>query len=177
MAASGNDGVWEQVLADQLRQHSRLFFRLAYGILRDASAADDACQQAFLKAWERRDGLQDQPALRGWLAQVVINESLLLVRRRKVEQRAMLARTEASPVQGPERDVHRTDLRQAVVGALDQLPERTRVVVALRVMQGLTGNQVKDLLGCSASEVSRQLHGGMEQLRGCLCDWKTEAVR
>ena len=57
--------------------------------------------------------------------------------------------------------------------AMDRLPETARMVVALRVMHGLSGNEVKDLLGCSAGEVSRQLHRGMEQLRGLLAEFQT----
>ena len=68
------------------------------------------------------------------------------------------------------------DMREAVVQAMDRLPETARTVVALRLMQGMSGNEVKDLLGCSASEVSRQLHAGMEQLRGLLAEFEVRSA-
>ena len=43
-------------------------------------------------------------------------------------------------------------------------------------MEGLAGNDVKELLGCSAAEVSRQLHRGLEQLRGLMVERETDAV-
>src|SRR5205809_50456 len=53
---------------------------------------------------------------------------------------------------------------------LAALPESLRAVVTLRIMEGLSGNEVKDLLGYSASQVSRMLHEGLEQLRNVLTD-------
>jgi RNA polymerase sigma-70 factor (ECF subfamily) len=176
---AGGPGGWGALLSEQIRQHGRLFYRLAYGVLGDAGAAEDACQQALLKAWEQRDRVQAQQggaALRGWLARVVVNESLQAARRRKTELRANAARTQAdaaAPAPAPRHE--QADLRKAVLAALEHLPETPRLVVALRVMQDMSGNEVKDLLGCSAAEVSRQLHHGMELLRPLLADWKTSA--
>lgn len=161
---------WGGFLAEQLGQNGRLFYRLAYGVLRDAQAAEDVCQQALLKAWERQQQLREAGALRNWIARVVLNESLQLRRRRKTEQRA-LGRTaaEAEPSSGPDPSL---EMKEAVLAAMEQLPEDVRLVVAMRLMQGVSGNEVKDMLGCSAAEVSRQLHRGMEMLRRSLADWQ-----
>ena len=164
------DGEWERLLAEQLRHNGRLFFRLAHGILRNAAAAEDACQHALLRAWEQRDAIETSPpALKGWLARTVINRSLQVVRRSKVERRAVAVRAEAlpesvSPLEG------NADRREAVMAAVGKLPDMSRAVVVMRMLEGMSGGEVKDLLGCSASEVSRQLHRGLEQLRGMLAD-------
>lgn len=157
---------WDGRLTEQIRQNGRLFFRLAYTVLRDAAAAEDACQQAFLRAWQERDRVgPEDAALKGWLARTVINNSLQVVRRAKVERRAVAARGYAAPASaGPAGE--QDELREAVLAAVGRLPEPTRLVVALRVLEGMSGNDVRDLLGCSAAEVSRQLHRGLEQLRG-----------
>lgn len=154
---------WKQLLAEQARQHHRLYFRLAYGILRDVQAAEDACQQAFLKAWQQRDGVRDAARLKAWLTRVVVNESLQDLRRGQAESRG---RSGYSRTQAPYADdSHPADVREAAIRALEGLPEETRMIVVLRLMQGMSGNDVKTLLGCSASEVSRRLHHGMEHLR------------
>lgn len=160
-------------LSDQIRQHARLFFRLAYGVLRDPAAAEDICQQAMLKGWERRGELHSKTAARGWLARIVLNESLQARRRLAIERRAIVERAATAP---PEQAVERStfELSEAIVLAMQDLPDTTRLVVAMRVMQGMSGNEVKDVLGCSAAEVSRQLHRGMELLRQSLADWQTD---
>ena len=63
-----------------------------------------------------------------------------------------------------ERD-ERAELRGMLEDSLAELPEPTQVVVVLRLLEGMAGNEVKAVLGCSASEVSRRLHHGMEHLR------------
>jgi RNA polymerase sigma-70 factor, ECF subfamily len=171
---SGNNAAWALRLTEQVRQNGRLFYRIAYRILRDSVSAEDVCQKAFGKAWEWRETIGDVESLRGWLAKVVVNESLALLRHRKVEERAMAGRSELERSKRLETD-DGMELRQSVIAAIDRLPETTRLIVVLRVMQAMSGNDVKDMLGCSASEVSRQLYAGMEMLREHLSDWKYSA--
>lgn len=167
-------GASGELLAEQVREHGRLFFRLAYGVLRDEQAAEDACQQAILKALEQQQpqDLENPAALRAWLAKVVLNESLQVLRRRRTEQRVMEVMDQQGRAGPREHNPAEHDLlRQSVLDAMLRLPEDLRLVAALRIMEGLRGNEVKDLLGCSASEVSRQLHQAMERLRVLLADW------
>lgn len=164
---------FDPAMADQVRRHGRLFFRLAYGVLRDAAAAEDVCQQAILKAWERRHEVRDAAACRGWVARIVLNESLQ-VRRRLAIERRVLARHASSPPPAAQGAAAGFEVRESVLAAMEKLPDTTRLVVAMRVMQGMSGNEVKDVLGCSAAEVSRQLHRGMELLRQSLAEWQQE---
>lgn len=153
----------ESLFIDEVKRRGRLFYRLAFGILRDAQAAEDVCQQAFLKAWQRRGQLRSSDALPAWLTRVVTNESLQAVRRRQrvqpVDATDWLAET--GSVGADERD----ERRQHIQAALAELPEQTRAIVVLRLIEGLSGKEVTALLGLSAPEVSRRLHQGMEQLR------------
>src|SRR5438093_398850 len=65
---------WEILLSEQIRQNGRLFYQLAYRILRDGGAAEDVCQQAFLRAWEEREKIDGGgQALKSWLARTVVN--------------------------------------------------------------------------------------------------------
>jgi RNA polymerase sigma-70 factor (ECF subfamily) len=158
-----SDEQWRELLADQVRQHARLWFRLAYDILRDSHAAEDVCQQALLRGWSNRQRLREPGLLRSWLARTVINESLAMLRRGKTEKRVLDDRLRLGDSHATPDDALAT--REAVMIRLDELSEDVRAVVALRIMQGMSGNEVKDLLGCSASQVSRMLHEGLEQLR------------
>lgn len=153
-------------LAGLCRLHGKLLFGITFGILRDADTAEECCQQAFLKAWERRGSIGDGGKLRGRLAKVVMNENLLLLRRRRRERVVL----DDPSWRCDETASAATDpwLRGRITSALNALPELTRIVVVLRVMQGQSGNQVKQMLECSASEVSRRLYSGMEKLRALL---------
>jgi RNA polymerase sigma-70 factor (ECF subfamily) len=161
-------------MSRQALENGRLFFRLAYDVLRNASEAEDVVQQSLLKAWERRDGRIKAPLqLKQWLVRSVVNGALEVLRRRKTEQRVLRLHPAADgdddkgpspPGDGPER-VETADL---LLRAVADLPEMTRSVIVLRILEGMSGNDAKDLLGCSAAEVSRQLHRGLEILRAAL---------
>jgi RNA polymerase sigma-70 factor (ECF subfamily) len=165
------DDQWRALLADQIRQHARLWFRLAFDVLRDPHVAEDVCQAALLRAWEHRDRLREPALLRAWLARTVVNESLTVLRRRQTERRALdkFPRLESAAASD-----EALTTREAAIAALDALPEPIRVVVALRVMEGMSGNEVMNLLGCSASQVSRMLHEGLERLRVLMTDQGVE---
>lgn len=143
-------------------------FRIAYRILHDATAAEDACQQAILKACQMQEHVQSVDSLGGWLTRTVINESLMILRRRKTEKRILANKardTVDAAIEEPER-------REAILEAIQRLPEPARMVVVLRILDGMPGSQVKEVLGCSAAEVSRRLHHGMEILRRELHAWR-----
>ncbi len=159
-------------LAALSSSHGRAMFRVAYRIVGDSHAAEDVCQQAFAKALARPTATENPDRLAAWMIQVVVSESLQVLRRRKIERRGRLrielkAHDRGAPASDP-------SMRGAIVSALQDLPEKTAAVVALRIIDGMSGNQVKDALGCSASEVSRRLHAGMESLRATLHALRSE---
>lgn len=121
-------------------------------------------QQALLKAWQERQAVGLNGGLRGWLHRVVVNESLAQLRRRRVEQ-ANLAQATIPDDNRAAMDANQAELREAMAHALMTLPEQTRLVVVLRTMAGYSGNEVRQMLNCSAAQVSQRLHEGLASLR------------
>jgi RNA polymerase sigma-70 factor (ECF subfamily) len=158
-------GPEEREWTDLVRDHSRLFYLLAYRILQDRDGAEDACQQALLKAWERRATLREAARFRAWVARVVVTESLQAVRRARIERRAMASQRTATP---PLVLADQVVLRETLLEAIGTLREPLRQAVILRLVDGLSGNQTAELMECSAVEVSRRLHHGLAQLRQLL---------
>jgi RNA polymerase sigma-70 factor (ECF subfamily) len=158
---------WNDILTEQVRSHSRWLFTAAYRIVRDPQMAEDVCQTALAKAWEKRQDIDHPRALNAWLTRVVVNESLSVLRRRQIEARVLAAQRQAAAM-SDDSPLERMGRRDEVAQALEQLPEAVRMVVVLRTMQGLTGKQTAAQLQCSQSDVSRKLHEGMEQLRRML---------
>ena len=158
-----SDDAWRDALSRQARENSRLFYKLAFGVLRDGAAAEDACQQALLAAWDNRQTLIDPAALKGWLCRCVVNTSLQNMRRRKSELTANQRRAESAPTDSlPDQS---WEQHEVLMASLAEVPEVERCVVVLRVMEGLSGREVAELCDCSTAEVSRRLRRGMEQLR------------
>jgi RNA polymerase sigma factor (sigma-70 family) len=165
---------WPGLLAEQARANSKLLLSLAIGVLKDRQAAEDACQKALLSAWIRRNDIVDASRLKGWLATAVINESLAVLRRKKVERRVLTLVAvggAGGAATGVTNSSENGELRQATLLALADLSDDERAVVTLRVMQDLSGREVAVILGISDGQVSKLLHRGMEELRGTLAQW------
>jgi RNA polymerase sigma-70 factor (ECF subfamily) len=161
--SAGGDGHWSGRLDSHVRERGRFYHRLAYGVLRSHETAADVCQQAFLLAWQQRDRIRDHDALGGWLVRVVLNESFCVLRRSRAERKALMNRSQTGGNEpGPAELAERRDL---LMVALSQLPEAIREVVALRTMEGMSGNEVSGLLRINPSDVSRRLHEGLDRLR------------
>lgn len=167
---------WEALITEHIRRDAGFFYRLAQRIV-GRSAAEDACQQAFLNVWQQRHHLREPQRLRAYLAQVVVRESLQILRRRKRRQQALANHACQFPSSGPASASQRLALRESLLLALDELDADVRMAVVLRLIQGLSGREVSRMLKCSDAQVSRRLHRGMEQLRDRLRDWQPTPSR
>jgi RNA polymerase sigma-70 factor (ECF subfamily) len=154
---------------------SGLFQSIAFNILRDAAAAEDACQQAFLQAMEKGGSLREPEKLRAWLCRTVTNCALQTVRKQKrlvVDGEYVEKHCSLNHHSHP-----RFSHRLILIEALGMLEEDTRVVVVMRILEEMSGNYVARTLGISPAEVSRRLHAGMEQLRHQLHDLEPEGTQ
>ena len=127
-----------------------------------------------MKVWEHQEQLRSRDALRAWLTQTVIRECLSVCRRRRTEGRALERQSRVEPAWEKD-DSGRGEHREKVLASVAELDEPVRTVVILRLLEGMSGSEVKEVMQCSAAKVSRQLHEGMEILRRKLRDYQETA--
>jgi RNA polymerase sigma factor (sigma-70 family) len=121
--------------------------------------------------------LADPASLKAWLARTVVNGAITLVRRDRAKVRALGEHTAVAAALAAGKGAGRhAELRESVVAALARLPAGLQAVVVLRIMHGMSGNDVCELMGCSAATVSRQLYEGLDRLRELLADWRHESM-
>jgi RNA polymerase sigma-70 factor (ECF subfamily) len=162
---------WRTLLADEFTRNGKYYYAIAYSLLRDGAAAEDVCQQAFLKAIPKRSELRNEDVLQSWMAQIVVNESLAYRRHRSAEERALTQHVVPRDAEVYE-DIH-WEMREAVLKAVEALPDSIREVVIMRMLEEKSGTEVSRALKRHVCHVSRQLHAGMVILRETLDDWKT----
>ena len=134
--AAAGDGAAFTVI---MRRHNRLLFRTARAILKSDAEAEDALQEAYLRAWRAIDGFRHEAKLSTWLARIVINESLARLRRERGAQVIPLRHARPSrpahheqeaPMDDdadrqPEGVAMRAEMRRLLEAAIDRLPERS----------------------------------------------------
>lgn len=151
---------------EAVRRNYRLVFSIAYGVLGSARDAEDAAQDAFLRALRARDALAERGALEAWLGQIARNAALDLGRRRERE-RALVEKAaahafrkgEAAP---PPIEPDGDGLRAAIA----RLSEPEALVVTLRFLEGRSATEIAARLAEPAVTVRVRLHRALKRLRG-----------
>jgi RNA polymerase sigma factor (sigma-70 family) len=136
-------------------------YRLAVGMLRDQSEAEDAVQEAVLKAWKSFGRFRRTSELRPWLFTIVANEC----RRRRRSRWWSVIRVSRSVDEGQASvstlDPATSDLRRA----LNRLPHDQRLVLVLRYYLDLSFEEVAQTLGISTKAAMSRTYRALERLR------------
>jgi RNA polymerase sigma-70 factor (ECF subfamily) len=138
-------------------------YRIAWLILRDESAAEDALQEAMFRAWRDIRSLRSTPSLRPWLRRLTVHAAYDAARRRsrqRVRELPITASSRTFPA--PEQTIaERESLRQAFM----VLSPEHRAVVVLRYYLDLPTAEVAQSLGIPEGTVKSRLHHAMSAMR------------
>ncbi len=156
-----------------VRRYQDLAVRTAYLITGGADAAEDAAQDAFVKAYYALARFHAGAAFRPWLLRIVANEAR---NRHKADGRraalALRATTEGQggpqPVPSPEEEALDAERRDALLRALDSLREEDRLVIAYRYFFALSEAETADALDCPRGTVKSRLSRALARLRAGL---------
>ncbi len=158
-----NRAMFEEVVRDRLE-----FFRgIARRILWNRADADDALQNALLKAWRMRLFLRKPERMCGWIARIVINESYNIVRARKKNNETPL--DELPDVAAHPADDIETRYRR-MEEAVAALPKIYRETVHIAILGGLNTNEAAKMLGCTPNTLYIRIHRARNLLREALKD-------
>ncbi|GMR13410.1 MAG: hypothetical protein BMS9Abin29_1619 [Gemmatimonadota bacterium] len=178
LAFRRGDEVYFRKLIDA---YSPRLLACARSFLPDLDEARDIVQDVWVRAYERRRSYSATGSLLAWLLTSCRNASLSAIRSGTVRERARgtlgAARAElpeAAP--DPSTEVQRAEVRELVYGAVADLPERQRAVVALRILEGRTTAQTADALGIATGTVKATLHQALRNLASTFGDSDHDAL-
>lgn len=138
-----------------VRKHYRAAYAVALGVLGSAMDAEDACQDAFIRALERLDEIRRPERFAAWLLQIVRNRARNLNSYRRVRAAQPLETVSAAGSEDPGSDAARGELREKLELALHDLSAVQRQVVLLHDMDGWKHREIADVLQISEG-MSRQ---------------------
>lgn len=136
-----------------------LLYRVAYTVLRNDADCQDAVQDALLKAWAKRDRLNDPQFFRTWLVRILVNACHDILRKRK----RMLP---MDAVPEPAEDFPDPALAEALGG----LPEKLRLPLMLRYSENMSYREIGRALHIPVTTVQSRLRQGKARLRKELKD-------
>ncbi len=157
----------EAAFADLMRRHGPMVLGVCRRVLHDEHDADDAFQAAFLVLARKAGAVGRPERLAGWLYGValrVARKARAVAARRRGREQPVADMPDARPEPAADAD----ELRQALDGELERLPEKFRLPILLCCVQGRSREEAARQLGWSPGAVKGMLERGRELLRGRL---------
>ncbi|HXV67934.1 MAG TPA: RNA polymerase sigma factor [Nitrospira sp.] len=153
------------------REHVDLMYRFANRLCGETEAAKDLVQETFLNAYRGFKDFRGDAQVSTWLYTIASRACLRMRRRRKGEPERELSLNEfiptsegefrlQIPVEGlsPEEALQNKELRQALDDAINKLPQKYKMVLVLRDMEGLSAKEVGTIMGLNERAVKSRLH-------------------
>ena len=160
-----------------VNRHARKIFRLTRHITGNREDAEDALQEAFLKAYSRLPQFQGDSQFYTWLVRIAVNESLMKLRKRKsggfsvsldepIEtEDDFLPREIVAWDENPEQKYAQQELQEILDRAVSSLPPIFRTVFVLRDLEQLSTEEAAEALNLSVAAVKSRLLRARLQLR------------
>lgn len=137
--------------------------RTAYLILGHREDAEDAVQEAYLRAWRFRGSLARSSSFQPWLYRVIVNACNSTLRR-EIPRRLRTADDELELAESPGGDPTGVAEEHEIAIAVRSLPERLRTVVVLKYYADLSETEIAETIGRPAGTVKSRLHEARRRL-------------
>jgi RNA polymerase sigma-70 factor (ECF subfamily) len=181
LQAEGKLSAARDRFGELVSRHQRRAARIAFHYMRDAADADEAVQDAFIKAYLHIGTFREELPFEVWFTRILINGCLDRLKARKRRER-WIAPTpvdssgverhpaEYLPARGPspEEEVLAAERRRQLNAALGKLPERQRLVFMLSHFEGRSSREVSAMTGLNESTVRVHLFRAIRRLRSLL---------
>ncbi|NLD83052.1 MAG: sigma-70 family RNA polymerase sigma factor [Clostridiales bacterium] len=159
-----------QWLEQMMAQWETSLLRLCFAYLHDASLAQDAVQETFLKAWMGYEHYRRDARESTWLTRIAVNVSKDMLKSAYARHTDLSTALETLPAGGAFSPADDT-VTQAVMA----LPLKYREAVILRWLQGLSGEETARVLRIPRSTVYHRLNKAQQLLKEALEEWYHEA--
>jgi RNA polymerase sigma-70 factor (ECF subfamily) len=144
--------------------------------VKDIQLAEDIAQESFFKAYKSIDSFREESAFYTWLYRITANTAInyLSSKKRKSELlEADVSNREGESIdifdipggESPEDILNANSLREDIFKNMSNLPEEIRTAVTLREFEGLSYEEIADILGCPLGTVRSRIFRGRELLQ------------
>ncbi len=155
-------------------QYCNGMYIVAKRFLKDAADAEDAVQEAFIKAFEKLYQFEAEVTFGAWLKRIVVNTCIDVLKSKK-HQLVELNEVHLKVVDTPKNDkwlVEDTITLSDVKVAIGKLPDKYRYVVMLYLIEGYDHQEISEILGISEVASRTQLSRGKTKLQTLLTPQK-----
>jgi RNA polymerase sigma factor (sigma-70 family) len=170
-----------------VRRHQARIYGAVYHLTSNHEDANDLTQDAFIKAFRVLKTFKGDSSFFTWVYRIAVNRTLnFLKQRRNRKPHLSLNDLDFNAENDPDliafvsdntprRDATLSELQKILNSALQKLSERHRLVVTMHDVQGMTHEEIAEVLGCNVGTVRSRLFYARQQLQGHLSDYVKSA--
>jgi RNA polymerase sigma-70 factor (ECF subfamily) len=152
-------------------RYSGRIYNFALRFLRNSEAAEDACQEVFVKMMRHANQFQGDAKLSTWLFSITANwcrDYLRKADNKSKESEDVLITLPAPAEQSPDRTLEQRENEELIKRALQSLTPEQREAILLSRYQGLSYAEIAQISGCSEGAVKTRVFRAMETLKKVL---------
>lgn len=157
-----------------ISQSEKKILNLIYGMTGDYHLAEDLTQEAFIKAFQAKEGFNGKAKFSTWLYRIAVNVVIDHQRKSCVRRENPTEKTDQNRAAGncsdPDQVCQKKALKDILFKAIAGLPEQPKEVYVLREINGCSTKETAEVLGCSTELVKWRLHKARSLLRKSLKD-------
>jgi RNA polymerase sigma-70 factor, ECF subfamily len=162
---SGQRDVYERIV----ERYQGPLYRYALASIRDSDSAADLVQDTFVRAYSSLARCRDRERFAAWLFRILRNRCIDHQKEHRRRDVPLDERSEyATSLGTPERDMDQSLLRDALENALSSLPEAQREAFLLKHVQGLSYEEIAEILEVGTSALKMRVARARDALQGTL---------
>ena len=176
-AQKGDVEAFEKIISD----YRSLVFNVSYRFSGNAEDAADMSQEIFIKLFKNINSFRFQSKLSTWIYKIATNTCLDIVKKKKRDLAAFsldsvmeeedgksISSEVADSAPTPDVVAERNEMKNAVNRAISMLPDDYRIAIILRDIQGLSYDDIAEVVDCSVGTVKSRISRGRKNLREIL---------
>ena len=140
-------------------------FVVAHRYLKDTAAAEDAMQEAFIKAFKKLEQFKGDVTFGAWLKRIVINTCLDAIKSRKMELQTLNEEVLGLVEEDADWSIAEGTSIAEVLAAIEELPENYKTTVKLFLIEGYDHQEISEILQISENASRTYLHRGKLKLK------------
>ncbi|MEW6087111.1 MAG: sigma-70 family RNA polymerase sigma factor [bacterium] len=162
LVLNGEIDAYEEII----RRYQKRIFILAYRFVWNKEEAEDIAQEVFMKSYKNLKHFDQSREFYPWLHKVAINTVFTCLKQRSGRKNEIefIEEMHGDEKYSPEKAVEQRKESEQVASALNSLPPRYQIVLALREIEGLNYSEIAEQADCSIGTVMSRLNRGRKKL-------------
>ncbi|HYG33505.1 MAG TPA: sigma-70 family RNA polymerase sigma factor [Clostridia bacterium] len=167
---------------DLVRRYQERIYATIYHMTANHEDANDLAQEAFIKAFQALKSFKGGSSFYTWVYRIAVNKTINFLKQRKNKAQLSLDDLDFNAEHDPElvalisdktprREINLTELQEKLNVAMQKLSEPHRLVVTLHDVQGLSHEEIAEIMDCNIGTVRSRLFYARQQLQAHLADY------